>query len=163
MKVNKCSFTSNDDSLSFETNDQALVCSQLLEHAGKDFCCKPTEGQHTGLAAHRAPRAWDKASSKGTLPQQGRSWHCSCPDPSPSLAPVPAVAMAQWHLPPGGSQSCKLATKYSKSPLTEFLWQNPSDCSPGKVLPLWCNYSVKYGKLFLGMNSAKIWLVGQTP
>lgn len=35
MKVNKCSFTSNDDSLSFETNDQAMVCSQLLEHVGK--------------------------------------------------------------------------------------------------------------------------------
>lgn len=35
MKVNKCSFTSNDDSLSFETNDRAVVCSQLLEHAGK--------------------------------------------------------------------------------------------------------------------------------
>lgn len=84
------------------------------------------------------------------------SWPKSIPSPSPcsghgSVTPAPRRV-----------SELQIGNKILQDPLTEFLWLNPSDCSPGKVLPLWCNYSVKYGKLFLGMNSAKIWLVGQT-
>lgn len=128
----------------------------------KDCCWKPTEDQHTQLAAHRAPSAWDKASSKGTLPQQGQSWPCSCPTLCHRSVPRPNPRSGCGSSTPalrrggtGGSQSCKLPTEYSRSPLAEFLWLFSS--------PLGCNYIVKYENLFLGMSSAKIWLVDQIP
>lgn len=38
----------------------------------------------------------------------------------------------------------------------KWLTVNAFDCPPDEVLPLWCQYSLKYENLFSGMNSAKI-------
>lgn len=77
-------------------------------------------------------------------------------------SPIPAVAVAHCHPPSGGvTQECPRAANWQQN-IPGALCVNSSDCSPDKVFSLWCNYGIKYKKLFLGMNFAKIWLVDQT-
>lgn len=66
VKVNKCSFTSNDDSLSFETNDQATVLLAAPEIHLKDFFSSPAH-----VAGSPAPR-WGGSQPHSCPPEQ--SW-----------------------------------------------------------------------------------------
>lgn len=103
----------------------------------------PKERCHSGDGAGRAPVP--------TL------CHKSVPSPNPCRG------RAHWHLPSGGVAQEGPRAANCQQNIPGAFWLNSSDCSPGKVLPLGCNYSVNYENLFLGMNSAEIWLVDQIP
>lgn len=95
MKVNKCSFTSNDDSLSFETNDQATVGSPLLKRVGKVSAENPLGSAH---AAGSPPcsRCLGQRQLQRNAATAGMELAVLLSQPSATssfLAPIPAVAV----------------------------------------------------------------------
>lgn len=132
MKVNKCSFTSNDDSLSFETNDQAVVCSQLLEHAGRISAENPPGISTQGWQPALLPGPGTKPAPKGrchggegagtvTVPTL-----CHKPTPSPS----PRRGCGSWT--PALRRVPELQTDNKT-------FQEPSDWIPLAVLQVNCS------------------------